>query len=101
MKAEGVEEGQQEKEADHAKNNDDQDGVHLHVQLLPWEQRSGGQEGCRGYAETGLRSHCGLHGRQAGDLWHDQKMCALRSSGNSVGAFRGNTLISYTAGLDL
>lgn len=84
MEAEGIEEGQQEKKADHTKNNDNQDGVHLHVQLLPWEQCGGGQEGRWSSIETGLRSHCGkvwLHRHQVGNFWHDGRMCSLSGLG--------------------
>lgn len=61
MEAEGVEEGKQEQEADDAKNDDNQDGVHLHVHFLPREQCGGGQkaEGRLGGIETGRSSHCG------------------------------------------
>lgn len=60
MEAEGVEEGKQEQEADNTKNDDNQDGVHLHVHLLPREQCGSGQEaeGYWGSIGTGWRSHC-------------------------------------------
>lgn len=59
MEAEGVEEGKEEQEADNTKNDDNQDSVHLHVHLLPWEQCGGGQEteGRWGSIETGWMSH--------------------------------------------
>lgn len=61
MEAEGVEEGKQEQEADNTKNDDNQDGVHLHVHLLPREQCGVGQEaeGCLGSIDTARRGHCG------------------------------------------
>lgn len=83
MEAEGIEESQQEKEADHTKNNNNQDGVHLHVQHLPWNQCGGGHEGCSSRTESRL-SHCGqlrLHRHQMGNFWHDGRMCALSGLG--------------------
>lgn len=75
MEAEGIEESQQEQEADHTKNHNNQDGVHLHVQLLPRKQSGGGHEGCSSSStETGLTSH---YGQLVGNLWHDGRMCVL------------------------
>lgn len=72
MEAEGVEEGQQEQEAHDTENDHNQDGVHLHVHLLPREQRGGAEEagGRRGRVEIGWRRP---HGGQGGDFRHDGK----------------------------
>ena len=72
VETEGVEEGEQEQEAHNAENDHNQDGVHLHVHLLPWEQRGGAEEagGRRGRVETGWRRP---HGGQGGDSRHDGK----------------------------
>lgn len=91
VEAEGVEEGKQEQQADNAKNDDDQDAVHLHVHLLPWEQCGGGQEagGRLGSIEPGWRSHCGwLHGGQEGDFWHAGRMRALSGLGLLCSSFK-------------
>lgn len=62
METEGVEEGEKEQQTDDTKDDDNQDGVHLHVHLLPREH-CGGDDGVleaggrRGRA--GRRSHGG------------------------------------------
>lgn len=57
MEAEGVEEGEQQQQAHHAENDHDQDAVHLHVHLLPREQRGLEAGGCGGAVEPGRRRH--------------------------------------------
>lgn len=84
MEAEGVEEGDQEQKADNTKNDDYQDGVDLHVHLLPWEQGGGGQEarGLQSSTETGQRR---LYGGHVVNFRHDGKFQCL-----FVAALRGN-----------
>lgn len=62
VETEGVEEGEKEQQTDDTKDDDNQDGVHLHVHLLPREQRGGdggAQEAGGRRGRAGRRSHGG------------------------------------------
>lgn len=83
MEAESVEESKQEQEADHTENDHYQDGVHLHVHLLPWKQCCSGQEAERHLRsiEYGRWGHCRyawLDGGQVGHFQDDGKWLSAR-----------------------
>lgn len=67
--AEGVEESQEEQEADDAEHHRRRHGVHVHVVRLLWEEWGGGQEAERGQGG----GHVWLQKSQT-DCWRDTMM---------------------------